>query len=315
MCNEPINECASSPCSNGGSCEDLINGYKCHCDPAWEGPECQYRAGHAPAVALRPRVTSTTRSPVSSIFTSTRKVAPRTAKSMQRGAQSDGDVELTQPQLILIVCLASGIPLCLLLALVSILLYRRCRRRVDGGDKSEEVRQNVINGMNNRIHNAVGNNHPGKGELYPTTEKKVVNEMDSAPPPLLSLDLKNSASTALAAPKVLHKDMIKDINTAKERERLNRVNALHTGRQPSALTASEQQYIQYYHQERHCSNVDSHVGGTTLRATTPVHTNNSTIDTNSSSIPTVCSTVLQNTQQQPSDTISISSIDCSEYIR
>ncbi|XP_015512725.2 cubilin [Neodiprion lecontei] len=33
-------ECASNPCQNGGTCEDLIDGYKCRCIEGWEGPQC-----------------------------------------------------------------------------------------------------------------------------------------------------------------------------------------------------------------------------------------------------------------------------------
>ena len=38
-----ILECASSPCQSGGSCEDLINGYKCHCMAGFEGDNCEKR--------------------------------------------------------------------------------------------------------------------------------------------------------------------------------------------------------------------------------------------------------------------------------
>lgn len=30
------NECHSSPCQNGGTCEDLYDGYQCHCPSNWE---------------------------------------------------------------------------------------------------------------------------------------------------------------------------------------------------------------------------------------------------------------------------------------
>ncbi|XP_046746260.1 cubilin-like [Diprion similis] len=33
-------ECESNPCQNGGTCEDLIDGYKCRCTEGWEGPQC-----------------------------------------------------------------------------------------------------------------------------------------------------------------------------------------------------------------------------------------------------------------------------------
>ncbi|KAK3739937.1 hypothetical protein QZH41_015978, partial [Actinostola sp. cb2023] len=36
-----INECVSSPCANGGSCEDQVNGYKCACVTGYEGKNCE----------------------------------------------------------------------------------------------------------------------------------------------------------------------------------------------------------------------------------------------------------------------------------
>ncbi|XP_076766726.1 cubilin [Xylocopa sonorina] len=34
------NECLSNPCLNGGTCQDLYEGYQCHCPSNWEGPNC-----------------------------------------------------------------------------------------------------------------------------------------------------------------------------------------------------------------------------------------------------------------------------------
>ena len=36
-----INECASNPCQNGGTCTDGINQYTCACVPGYDGAECQ----------------------------------------------------------------------------------------------------------------------------------------------------------------------------------------------------------------------------------------------------------------------------------
>ena len=43
MCFIPtdINECDSSPCQNGGTCEDQVNGYTCHCLSGYNGDHCQ----------------------------------------------------------------------------------------------------------------------------------------------------------------------------------------------------------------------------------------------------------------------------------
>lgn len=37
-----IDECASAPCQNGGTCIDLDNSFKCECPSAWEGNLCQF---------------------------------------------------------------------------------------------------------------------------------------------------------------------------------------------------------------------------------------------------------------------------------
>lgn len=39
-CAENINECISDPCHNGGTCTDLINGYKCKCLRGYHDDSC-----------------------------------------------------------------------------------------------------------------------------------------------------------------------------------------------------------------------------------------------------------------------------------
>ena len=36
-----IDECASSPCQNGGTCIDGINSYTCNCVPGHTGDNCE----------------------------------------------------------------------------------------------------------------------------------------------------------------------------------------------------------------------------------------------------------------------------------
>ncbi|XP_071498143.1 fibropellin-3-like [Diadema antillarum] len=40
MCNPDVDECASNPCQNGGSCEDGINRFNCACAAGWTGVDC-----------------------------------------------------------------------------------------------------------------------------------------------------------------------------------------------------------------------------------------------------------------------------------
>ena len=35
-----LDECASYPCANNGTCVDLENGFLCHCLPEWNGTFC-----------------------------------------------------------------------------------------------------------------------------------------------------------------------------------------------------------------------------------------------------------------------------------
>ena len=36
-----VNECASSPCQNGGTCVLVNNWYSCSCDVGYEGHNCE----------------------------------------------------------------------------------------------------------------------------------------------------------------------------------------------------------------------------------------------------------------------------------
>ncbi|XP_072010324.1 cubilin [Engystomops pustulosus] len=40
-CTDNVNECASSPCQNGGICMDIIDGYTCNCTSGWTGFHCE----------------------------------------------------------------------------------------------------------------------------------------------------------------------------------------------------------------------------------------------------------------------------------
>lgn len=41
-----LDECASNPCAQGGTCVDLEDGFECLCPPQWEGKTCQIGEEH-----------------------------------------------------------------------------------------------------------------------------------------------------------------------------------------------------------------------------------------------------------------------------
>lgn len=43
FCDQSINECASNPCQNGGTCIDGVGFYNCSCAPNFNGTNCELR--------------------------------------------------------------------------------------------------------------------------------------------------------------------------------------------------------------------------------------------------------------------------------
>lgn len=44
------NECANEPCQNGGTCQDMFNGFICHCPNEWEVLVLHYLSNSASVV-------------------------------------------------------------------------------------------------------------------------------------------------------------------------------------------------------------------------------------------------------------------------
>merc|ERR1719285_1078609 len=46
-CSVNIDDCASNPCENQGTCIDLVNGYSCSCAGGWGGTNCDKMVSNA----------------------------------------------------------------------------------------------------------------------------------------------------------------------------------------------------------------------------------------------------------------------------
>ena len=49
-CEQNINDCIGDKCQNGGICIDLLNDFKCHCLPGYDGNQCQNIANKCTAL-------------------------------------------------------------------------------------------------------------------------------------------------------------------------------------------------------------------------------------------------------------------------
>ena len=47
-----INECASQPCFNNGTCTELVNAFNCVCVAGWTGLQCQTGGPNIPCRLL-----------------------------------------------------------------------------------------------------------------------------------------------------------------------------------------------------------------------------------------------------------------------
>lgn len=42
-----VDDCAPNPCNHGGTCQDMVNGFKCHCPSQWTGKTCLIGEPHS----------------------------------------------------------------------------------------------------------------------------------------------------------------------------------------------------------------------------------------------------------------------------
>ena len=45
-CETNVDDCASNPCMNGGSCRDEVGTYVCSCPSGWTGDRCELDIGY-----------------------------------------------------------------------------------------------------------------------------------------------------------------------------------------------------------------------------------------------------------------------------
>jgi len=79
-----IDECAGGPCEHGGTCVDLIGGFRCECPPEWHGDVCQVdvnecEAPHSAGVAANALLTTTATAIIGSNLSSSALLAALTS--------------------------------------------------------------------------------------------------------------------------------------------------------------------------------------------------------------------------------------------
>ncbi|XP_071081232.1 delta-like protein D [Haliotis cracherodii] len=146
-CEINIDECESRPCQNGASCEDHVGDYICKCTEGFWGNNCQYVEGET-----TPRVEQTTQTTAPAETTQMVVVKETTEgnhtaveSAQHTGHQEDG---LTTTQLLIIICVGSGVPLVLIIVLVTVCLCRK-RHHMMHENMEIERQQNIVNNINN----------------------------------------------------------------------------------------------------------------------------------------------------------------------
>lgn len=163
-CSKNIDDCASNPCLHGGVCQDRVFDYKCVCPEGFWGKDCHEYQG-MPTTTLPPTASPPSRWPPSSppapSTTTTTATTTGTMNESGNASKHDGnfagaatsELGLTTQQLLIVVCVGGGLPLLSIIVVVVFLLCRKRRRDQRQNPMDKEIRQNIINNMNNREGN------------------------------------------------------------------------------------------------------------------------------------------------------------------
>ncbi|XP_037945488.1 protein serrate [Teleopsis dalmanni] len=89
-CEINIDECAGGPCEHGGTCIDLIGGFRCECPPEWTGDVCQMDVNECETAYAIPTVQTTTTSSLAFIaaLTAASSLSTKTSTSVSSSLSS-----------------------------------------------------------------------------------------------------------------------------------------------------------------------------------------------------------------------------------
>lgn len=138
-------KCADNPCQNNGTCTDLNNDYRCSCGNGFHGKNCQYPVNVFDSLT---NVSTTTENPRTSANKTTLPNNGSFTNMQQNSDSDDSGSGVTMMQLVLIVCLGAGIPLVIIIIIIIVLLLHK---KHSFPHMQKERAQNVVNNMNNKV--------------------------------------------------------------------------------------------------------------------------------------------------------------------
>lgn len=90
-----IDECAGGPCEHGGTCVDLIGGFRCECPPEWRGDVCQLdvnecEASYAAALPATTLLTTTASAIIASNLSSSAALLAALTSAVAASSSASG---------------------------------------------------------------------------------------------------------------------------------------------------------------------------------------------------------------------------------